>query len=372
MTPSYTYIDSTDALVRAMSSCAGRDVVTVDTEFQRTDTYYPEVGLIQVYDGETCFLIDPLPIDSLEPFATLMADNDTIKVLHACSEDLEVFHYSLGCVPGALFDTQIAAAVLGTGFSMSYQNLVEHHLSVVVPKEETRSNWLRRPLSESQKDYAALDVIYLFDVYQQQVTALEAEGRSEWVAEECEQLGNEIAINVPPGEMYLRIKSAARMNGEELNRLRELCAWREETARRLNVPRNRIVDEKSLINICRNPPYSREALARAGLSPKQVRRYEADITECLERAELIHPSDWPAPMPDGGNVDNKRLKVLRQVVNERAEAIGIAPEMLARRRQLEELLRSNGEGNGYQLPSSLSGWRRELIGKQLLEALGDG
>ncbi|MDZ7686137.1 MAG: hypothetical protein U5O39_14925 [Gammaproteobacteria bacterium] len=218
-----------------VESCRQRDVVTVDTEFQRTDTYYPVVGLIQVYDGEICYLADPLALDSLGPFAELLADSSVLKVFHACSEDMEVFDYAVGEIPSPVFDTQIAAAVLGAGFSMSYQNLVEHHLSISVPKEQTRSDWLKRPLTSAQLEYAALDVVYLYDVYREQADALAQQSREQWIAEECAGLGEELAINVDPRQTYLPVESAGRMKPEELNVLRELCAWREGMAREMNL-----------------------------------------------------------------------------------------------------------------------------------------
>lgn len=369
MTTDFEYIDSDSALESAVDHCQAHPVVTVDTEFQRTDTYYPEVGLVQLFSGDRCFLIDPLPLSTLRPIAELLADESTLKVLHACSEDLEVFQYAAGQVPTPLFDTQIAAAVLGTGFSMSYQNLVENHLSITIPKEQTRSDWLKRPLTEAQLDYAALDVIHLFEVYEEQVRHLAETGRTDWVAEECSLLLDALAINIDPFDMYLRVKSAARMTPEELNRLRELCAWREELARKRNVPRNRIIDEKSLVNLARTPPYSREGLSRAGLSPRQVRRYAEDVFDCIEHAEQRPQEQWPELLPESENVSNSQLKALRKVVSEQAEHLNIAPEMLARRRQLEELLRSGSGDDDYQLPESLAGWRRPLIGEPLLDAL---
>ncbi len=368
----FVYIDTDGGLRDAVSHCLGREIITVDTEFQRTDTYYPEVGLIQLYSGDTCFLIDPLPLGSLRPLSDLLADTRTVKVLHACSEDLEVFEYAAGQVPSPVFDTQVAAAVLGTGFSMSYQNLVEHHLSITIPKEQTRSDWLRRPLTEAQLDYAALDVIHLYDVFQEQAQHLSDTGRADWVNEECALMTEALAINVDPFAVFQRIRSAARMSPQELNRLRELGAWREEIARRQNVPRNRIVDEKSLVNLARTPPFSREGLSRAGLSPRQVRKYSEEIFDGLDRAEQRPQEEWPDLLPESENVSNALLKTLRKIVVERAEKLNIAPEMLARRRQLEELLRSGSDTGGYELPASLAGWRKALIGDPLLDALEGG
>lgn len=364
MSTDYTYIDRDQDLEDVIEQMRQADMVTVDTEFTRTDTYFPEVGLIQLFDGDGCFLVDPLGVESLGPVADLLADETVLKVLHACSEDLEVFDYGVGETPRPVFDTQIAAAVLGTGFSMSYQKIVEHYLSITVPKEQTRSDWSRRPLSDAQLDYAALDVIYLYQVYERQADELAARGRRAWVDEDCASLGREIAINVNPEDSWLRFRGAARMEPRELNRLRALCAWRERRARDGNLPRNRVVDEKTISALVRKVPYSREGLGHCGMSPRQIRKFGDDLIDVLDEAEQRPESEWPAPLPEAsGNVSNSQLKALKGVVAERAEALDIAPEMLARRRQLEEILR----GDEPSLPDSLRGWRREVIGEPLLE-----
>ncbi len=366
----FSYIENTAALEQLVVRLGQCDVVTVDTEFQRTDTYYPEVGLIQIYDGESCYLIDPL-VASINVLGDLLADESTLKVLHACSEDLEVFESSIGVRPASLFDTQIAAAMLGVGFSISYQNLVEHYLNIVVPKEETRSDWLRRPLTSAQLEYAALDVIHLFDVYQRQAVSLKELGRSAWVAEECAALGGEIATTISPRDAYRRIKGAARMRPEDLNLLRELCAWREETARIENMPRNRIVDERMLLNLVRTPPGSRHDLQEAGLKPRQIRKYGDQLLDTVALASAVPAESWPPLLAGSHVIDNKQVKSLRAIVEERAEAMNIAPEMLAKRKQLEELLRNIAQADDPEssLPVSLSGWRKSAIGEPLLEAL---
>ncbi|XOV89320.1 MAG: ribonuclease D [Pseudomonadota bacterium] len=368
MTISFQYIDTTPDLEMVVARCRRVAAVSIDTEFARSHTYYPEVGLIQIYDGETCFLIDPLVIDELSSLADLLEDKRVLKIFHACSEDMEVFQYAIGTLPLPVFDTQIAAAILGDGFSMSYQKLVEKYLSLNVPKEETRSDWLQRPLSDAQLDYAALDVIYLLQVYERQQAALVASGRLAWVEEECALLGIDVATSIDPGNVYLRVRAAARMSPPELNRLQALCAWRELCARRLNLPRNRVVEEKALVALVRTRDPDRETLASAGLTPRQIRKYGDDIMEVLQSASLADAGSFP-PSLDEEPVSNDRIKRLKQLVDQQAEALSIAPEMLVRRRQLEELLRSNNGGSGFELPAALQGWRREVIGDRLLRAV---
>ncbi|MEX2327160.1 MAG: ribonuclease D, partial [Pseudomonadales bacterium] len=272
----YHYIDDEAALVRMVTACSAHDVITVDTEFARSHTYYPEVGLVQIYDGENCYLIDPVAIGTLKPLAPLLEDSSVLKVFHACSEDMEVFQYAVGALPSPAFDTQIAAAAVGVGFSISYQNLVGHYLGIDVPKEETRSDWLQRPLTQSQLDYAALDVIYLLMVFNKQQVELTRLQRLDWVAEECSLLTSDIAIIVDPDQCYLRVKSAGRMSKAELNVLRILCAWREREARKQNVPRNRVIEEKALVALARAGAKDRDELRLAGLSERQLRKFGDD------------------------------------------------------------------------------------------------
>lgn len=367
----YHYVDNEAALVGMVAACRAHAVVTVDTEFARSHTYYPEVGLVQVYDGENCYLIDPLAVGTLEPLAPLLEDTSVLKVFHACSEDMEVFQYATSALPSPVFDTQIAAAAVGVGFSMSYQNLVSHYLGIDVTKEQTRSDWLQRPLTQAQLDYAALDVIYLLMVFNKQHAELAALSRRHWVDEECSMLASDIAITLDPDKCYLRVKSAARMSPAELNVLRLLCAWRERKARARNVPRNRVIEEKALVALARSGAGDTDELQAAGLSPRQIRKYGDDMLELLKIAQVVPETEYPEPIDDGTaiNIRNDQIKRLKQVVDRQAEILGIAPEMLARRRHLEQLLRTGVTGGEYELPGPLSGWRKSAIGRHLLAAL---
>jgi len=374
MAISYHYVDSDSELRRVVGILRSGPVVSIDTEFARSHTYYPEVGLIQAYDGRQCYLIDPLAVGDLAIIAELLADTDVTKVLHACSEDMEVFEYAVGVTPSPVFDTQIAAAALGISFSISYQNLVAHYLDISVPKEQTRSDWLQRPLSDAQLDYAALDVIHLLEVYDKQERELESQGRSHWVEEECSGLGQEISISLAPDRYYLRVKSSSRMSRAELNKLQALCAWRERRARELNVPRNRVVEEKALVAAVRSDIHDKNGLQEiAGMTPRQVRKHGDEILFLLSEARLVPARDFPAAIEEMPvAVKNARMKLLKKVVDERAAALNVSPELLARRRHLELLLRTADEVGEYELPDPFTGWRRKAIGEALLAALQDG
>jgi ribonuclease D len=366
------YIEDVTQLEIAVAACLNKDVVSIDTEFARFNTYYPIVGLIQIYDGDVCYLIDPLAIDDLSSLAELLTAEHILKVFHACSEDMEVFQHCLGALPTPVFDSQIAAAALGVGFSVSYQNLVEHYLSIVVPKEETRSDWLQRPLTAGQLDYAALDVIYLLRVYEIQKDELLAAGRTRWIEEECSQLSVGLATMIEPEAVYEKVKGLSRLDRKQLSVLRALCAWREIKARETDVPRNRIVDQKSLIILASENLRDKEDLqSAASMSPRQVRKFGDDLLFLADEARLLPAHQFPELVAKtGSKVDSKKLGILRQVTQEKAEELGVAPELLTKRRFLEKLLRSVNNNGEYELPRELSGWRKEVIGDDLIKALG--
>ena len=361
----FQYVDQPGQLRGAAARCMLAPAVAIDTEFVRFNTYYPIVGLIQLYDGKQCFLIDPIVLPDLEPLKALISSPDTLKIFHSCSEDLEVFQHAMGVIPSPIFDTQISAAAMGVGFSMSYQRLVEHYLDIILSKEETRSDWLQRPLTAKQLDYAALDVIHLYELYQIQVDDLARADRLRWVMEECAIFGLDIPTMVDPNEWYKKIKGIGSLSREQLNVLKVLCAWREITARKENVPRNRIVDQKSLLAIARLELDSKGDFQTAGsMSPQEVRKYGDVMLRLILAAKNQSDDEYPTPiLRYNSPVNSQQFKRLRQVADEQAEFLGVSPEFLAKRRDIEEMMRLAG------LPEGLLGWREEAIGRLLLREM---
>ncbi len=368
------YIESPSDLKEAVAACLEVSVVSIDTEFARFNTYYPIVGLIQIYDGETCYLIDPIAVEDISPLVELLECPSVLKVFHACSEDMEVFQYCMGSLPSPVFDSQVAAAALGVGFSMSYQNLVSHYLSINVPKEETRSDWLQRPLTESQLEYAALDVIYLLRVYEMQREELAKVGRGSWVEQDCQLLSKDLGTMVEPDDAYKKLKGLSRLDRKQLSVLKAVCAWREVQARLSNVPRNRLVDQKSLMIIATSDPLEKSDLQyEADMSPRQVRKFGDDLLFLAQEARHLPVDQYPALLKkDAVKVNSKLLGLLRQAVQSRAEELSVSPELLTKRRHLESLIRSADRTGNYALPESLLGWREEAIGLHLLEVLSSG
>ena len=367
----YRYIDTDEQLQEVVEACLEVSVIALDTEFARFNTYYPIVGLIQIYTGAACFLIDPLSVSSIEPLKAVMVESSLLKVLHACSEDMEVFQYALGIVPTPVYDTQIASAALGVGFSVGYQALVEHYLDINLSKDQTRSDWLARPLTTSQLDYAALDVIHLLEVYKVQLEALEGGPKLGWVEAESLGLGQGIPTVAAPEDSYKKFKGLWQLNRMQLNLLKDLCSWREITARKEDIPRNRVVDQKSLVLIVKEEISSMQGFQNAaGLTSKQVKKYGDQILAIQAKARLVHEEDCPEIfVRTDAPINNKKLKRLKRVVEERALSLSIAPELLTKRRHLEKLIRSEDAQGKYHLPRELSGWRESVIGEALLAEL---
>jgi ribonuclease D len=371
--PEYRYIDTDEQLQEVVKACLGVSVIALDTEFTRTNTYYPIVGLIQIYTGAECFLIDPLSVSSIEPLKAVLEAPSLLKVLHACSEDMEVFQYALGIVPAPVYDTQIASAALGVGFSVGYQALVQHYLDISLSKDQTRSDWLARPLTTSQLDYAALDVIHLLEVYNVQLEELKGGPKLDWVEAESLGLGQGIPTVAPPEDSYNKFKGLWQLSRVQLNLLKALCTWREITAREEDIPRNRVVDQKSLISIVKEEITSKQEFqSQAGLNSRQVRKYGDEIQIIQSEAKLVPEEDCPEiVIRTDAPINNKKLKRLKQVVEERARSLSVAPELLTKRRHLEKLIRSEDENGQYHLPDELGGWREAVIGEALLAELSE-
>ncbi|UTW45627.1 ribonuclease D [bacterium SCSIO 12696] len=342
--------------------------LAVDTEFIRTDTFYPILGLLQVSDGEHCWLIDPLAIDDLLPFAELLEDRRVVKLFHASSEDLEVLRHSVGVLPKPIIDTQVAAAFVGYGFSRGYAALVGDTLGIQLDKHETRSDWLQRPLTEAQKRYGAEDVFYLVKVYQHLLQKLGS--RLEWLQQDMAALLAKANAPEDTAEYYRRIKGAWQLKPQQLSALQVLAQWREDTARERNRPRNRVVSDKQLLDIARQQPSTEAQLAACGkLHPGSVRRFGSDILALLESLssdQCSWPKPLPQPLPREAGV---WVKQLRSIQNTVAEELCLAPEILARKVDLEAIIASAYKGK-TQVPEHWCGsWRERLMAEKMLQAL---
>jgi ribonuclease D len=365
------WVESDQQLASLCQQWRQQAAVAIDTEFMRTSTFYPLAALFQLSDGKECYLIDPLAIEDFEPFCELLTDPAVVKVLHACSEDLEVFRSFLDVVPTPLFDTQVAAAYTGEGFSMGYARLVEAMLGVALPKSETRSDWMQRPLSQSQLRYAALDVAYLMVVYGKQLQALKQLQRLTWVQTECQTMVSAAEQEPPMSDYYLKIKSAWKLTRQELAILRCLSTWREQQARARDIPRNRLIKEHILWDMAKYKPRQLEPLASIeGMPPRTVRADGEQLLALIEQGMAVATPEQPPLMdkplsPAVGDL----LKALKRRVREIADDLNVAPEVLVRKKDYEALIRSGMGGQAYCLPSSLKGWREPVVGQALLSLI---
>ena len=346
------------------SRCIG-----LDTEFIRTRTFFPRLGLIQVSDREGCVLVDAVAIEDWTPLARVLESAEVGKILHSPSEDFEVFLGELGVLPLPLFETQIAATLCGLGGGLGYQKLVLELFDVELEKGEQRSDWLRRPLTDSQRKYAAQDVEYLIAAQEDLASRLEDLGRAEWAMEEFERLVKSSLERLEPGRVFDRIKKSGLRRRRELTLLRLLVEWREARARRSDVPRGFVLRDEVLVELARRRPETAQDLKKVeGLAAGARRRSGDELLSLIHEVENMPAEELePAPAPKV-TVGRKSAAVeaLRRELLRTAEELSLPPEFLAPRRVLEDVVRGVRAGRPA-LPELLEGWRREVVGERLLE-----
>ncbi|WOJ95713.1 ribonuclease D [Congregibacter brevis] len=364
----WTLIESDEALTSVLSSLSDVAEIAVDTEFMRRNSYYPHVALLQLCSDDHAWLIDPLQITELGGLRELMTNPNCVKVLHSCSEDLEVFRHWLGVVPSPLVDTQRATALLGKGFGLGYRALVEQLLGVELEKGETRSDWLQRPLSESQCHYAALDVLELVPAWAILKEEAQKQGRMEWILDEGAEATRLLLER--EGLVYRRVKSASRLSRRQLEALRRLCIWREDLARTVDKPRGWIVEDKAFIAIAQAMPEDFDALAGLDVLPASVLRKQGSaLTACVHKALAAPEEELPEPLPAPlAPPQRNLLKALRGVAKSIAAELAVAPEILISTADLELLLRE-ASGAAIAEPERWQGWRATAVIAPLRDSL---
>ena len=367
-------IESDEALAQIFSRDTSPGAVMVDTEFMRRNTFYPEVGLLQLCfasdppESETAWLVDPTKISDVSPLVDCFADTSVLKVLHSASEDLEVFQRWLGQLPVPLFDSQRAAALLGMGFGLGYRALVQEICDVDLPKGETRSNWLQRPLTESQCEYAAQDVTWLLRVWRELHRRCEQAGRLEWVLSD----GNNAlaSLSLSDSEPHEKIKSAWKLNPRQLATLAAVCRWREKTAKQRNKPRAWIIDDQTCLQVALSPAISPQELSSIdGLPAGVIKHHGIELLDLMEEQRSLPETALPEPLPSPLSGEQRgRMKELKSRVRDEAQRLGVEPEILASKRDYELLLRE-AAGVAIRAPQHWSGWRQDLVVTPLREFL---
>lgn len=359
----YLFIDRADEAAALAREWAGVTRLAVDTEFVRESTYSAQLCLLQVSDGERVACLDMLALDGPGAFAGLLADPAVRKVFHSARQDLEVLNEHLGAVPGPVWDTQIAAAMLGYPDQVGYTQLTGAELGVTLPKDHARTDWSRRPLSAEQLNYAAADVLWLLPLAERLEDKLESLGRRDWAAHESAELCDPDLYAFDAEGAWRRVKGAGRAQGAILARIAVLARWREEEARRCNRPRRWILKDDSILALAERNPDDQDALAGLdALPPSIVRRHGETLLELLREAAHVEPPASPGPArlePAQDRLARRLLARLRQL----AEQHRVSAPLLATRREVEALV------SGRRDLPLLSGWRRELAGEELLRLL---
>lgn len=364
------YVDDTAAFIKLCEEWRTKEYLAIDTEFLRTNTFYPKIGLLQITDDNCCYLIDPLGISDWSVFSDLLTNSQCCFVIHSCSEDLNLLQTFLGCIPANLFDTQLAAAFLGLGFSLSYQALVNEILGITVAKGETRSDWTKRPLTEAQILYAATDVRYLLRLQKILSRQLVEKDTLEWFEAECirqKTIATTSEIEKLWESVYAGVSNAWKLNDRALEILQRLCYWREQIARSKNKPRNWIAKDKDLLILASELAELEEISLGALMSiPRVDRRFLSRHGNELHRLvnsvesglEPINRELLNKPLNSGLR---KKLKQCQKIVDDKAQQLQMAPELLGRKRQLLDFLHNFERSGQMQWSGELSGWRREVL-----------
>ena len=325
--------------------------IGLDTEFIRERTYWPQLALVQMAIDQHILLIDPLQPGMAAALRPWLEDTSITKIMHSASEDLVAFQHACGCLPRPLFDTQMAAALSGVGAGMGYQKLVAQITGVELEKGEQRSDWMRRPLSDSQLHYAAADVVHLFALHDHLLAALQSKQRTHWQEEDATRLIDGIAND--QGELWphLSLRAAQFMEPPAQRVLLRLLRWRDEQARKSDRPRSWILDNELACSLAKAPPASLQALeAILERNPKAPRKLAEALWQALTQP-LPDEADAPVAV-DNGERFRAPLKRLQQAVATHAAQLGLPDGVLASRKQLEAWLEQR------QPPSSLTAWRR--------------
>ena len=358
-------IENTLALKTLVTELEHTPYLALDTEFMRDQTYWPKLCLIQVGAPGVEAIIDPLTdLMDLAPFYELLKSPAIVKVLHAARQDIEIFHHQGGVIPHPLFDSQIAAMVCGFGDAASYETLCRKIAHVEIDKSSRYSDWSHRPLSQKQLDYAIGDVTHLRTIYEFLARQLQQTGRASWVEEEISALQDPKLYELHPDIAWRRLKPRTS-NRRVLAMLAALAAWREREAQQRDIPRGRVLKDEALTEIAAHPPESAEGLERIRAVPKGFAhsRLGKGVMEAIEAGRHAKP-----PEPIEHDRPRRRrepspaaIDLLKTLLRLRAEAVGVAPRLIANADDIERLAAQEDGG----MPA-LHGWRAEVFGNDAI------
>jgi ribonuclease D len=361
------YVTDTESLAELVTQLRTSSCVAIDTEFMRERTYFARLCLIQLASDDVAAIVDPLAISDLSPLQELLTDPHVVKVFHAGSQDLEIFYRLFGVATAPVFDSQVAATLAGFPQQVGYGALVKEVMGVTIDKGDTYTDWAKRPLSETQVEYALNDVRYLPEIRRRLMSEMEREGRIDWLAADFARLEDPATYEVLPRELWRRVKRVSSLNRRQLAVAREVTAWREIEAQRRDVPKRWVVGDESIIEIARRSPKTPDQLsAIRGVADKVGRGAQQGLLDAVASGLAVPDSDLPSldkrrrPV---GDVDGA-VDLMIALVRLRAREHGVAMPLMASRDDLERL--AAGEKEASPL---LEGWRKNMVGDELVALL---
>ena len=364
---SYMYIATQENLAAFVERARSSSVLAIDTEFLREKTYYAKLCLLQMATDDEVAIVDPFEMDDLSVMAPLLEDERIVKLFHAAGQDLEIILREVGVLPRPVFDTQIAAALLGHTQQIGYAALVHAECGVSLKKIDSFTDWSRRPLSASQRDYAADDVVYLPRLYAGMRAALEEKGRLHWLDHDFEELSDPARYEANERERFRRLKRVSQLSRRQLSAAREVAAWRELEAQRRDVPRKWVVTDEQIVEACKREARTIDELFMVrGLSDRLSTKDARAVVSLISSALSAPPDTWPELDRCGKSEPNvdAELDLMSALVRLRAKENGIAFPTLASHDDLARVARGYREGVDL-----LRGWRRAIVGEELLELL---
>lgn len=360
------FINSSSDLSDFCAELVDAKWIAVDTEFLRDKTYYPIFCLLQIASSQSVACIDPIAINSLEPLEDILFNPNIVKVLHSGRQDLEIFYRYWKKLPAPIFDTQIAAPLIGLGDQISYANLISELLGITLRKGHTRTDWSQRPLSSDQLEYAADDVIYLGAAYLDLQSKLEALDRLDWLENDFAALLNPVLYESPIDQAWLKISGYQYLQDYNLAILQALASWREATARELDIPRGWVVKDENLIDLARVTPQKTEQLRQIrGLDDRCIKRFGEAVVATIIKSRSNQPRSFHIKPPNTkATLDRESLAdLLGAVIRIRAAKHTLNPNILATRKDIEQFLDNPNDSK------LLTGWRKTMAGEELLAIL---
>ena len=344
------------------NKCKIEKVLAVDTEFIRDSTYYPSLCLIQIAGINFAAAIDPLAKLDMSPIWELLLNKNILKVFHAGRQDIEIFFGLMGEIPTPIYDTQIAAMFCGLGDQVSYESLVNNFLGLSVNKEHQFTNWLQRPLSKNQINYAISDVTHLINIFPLIRKAIKDNNREEWVTKELEHLSKKELYKVKPDEVWKKIK-LKNSNPQMLNLLKHLAYWRENECKKRNIPRNRLIRDDVLINISFSKPKTISELKKIRAIPKNLSNDDfSQILEVIDKAEKVKREEWPLiSTSTSPQISKSSLELLKILLKYCSEENGLAEKVIANTDDLKSIL--EGQKKNMKV---FTGWRNKIFGEMAL------